>query len=128
MLAAVAPVTSAVKAGPAEHVTALTDASDVEEAEQKARFWPTNGAAEFADVASPVAMSDVVVLFAATIEVEPPAEVTAPMTSPATPSPVEELAAWRDVMRLLPSWRLTAAASEMSEAVMTGPAVHVAAL
>src|SRR5260370_29493763 len=81
---------------------------------------PTKAPAPLSDVASPVVTSEFVDLLAATMLVDPPADVTAPMTSPATPSPVEAAAVWRTVCRLLPSCTLTlpaAATFEMSDAV-----------
>ena len=56
---------------------------------ESVRFRPVNAARSLElPPASPVSTLELVVVFAATMLVEPPAAVTAPMTSPATPSPV----------------------------------------
>src|SRR5439155_2946091 len=58
---------------------------------------------------------------------EPPADVTTPMTSPPTPSPVVDVARWLSVPRLLPSWTLKHPPERWQELVMSAtPAVTVA--
>src|SRR5713226_8714267 len=76
---------------------------------------PTNSFEAFAERASPVCTSEFVEWLVASIE-EAPAD-TAPMTWPATPSPVEAGADWETVARLSPVWVLVAEARAEPTAV-----------
>src|SRR5262249_4598092 len=70
-----------------------------------AEFSPTNDVRSFADVALPVVTSLFVDGLAAPTLAAPPADVTAPIPSPATPSPVCAVDVCAAFVRLLPSWR-----------------------
>src|SRR5438309_959288 len=90
------------------------------------RFSPTNAAKSLDDFASPVVMSELVDVFAATMLAEPPADVTAPMTCPATPSPVAALADWLSVVVLFPSCTLPHPSGALHELVTSaGETVRV---
>src|SRR5581483_1258465 len=123
MFAALELVTSAAKGPVAQAaVAAVPEAFSL----HPAKFCPTNGVAPFVASASPVVTSESDEVLAATMDADPPADVTEPITSPATPSPVAAVADWLDVPRLLPSCRL-AAEEFVTSAVRTGPAKHEAA-
>src|SRR5439155_1225971 len=89
---------------------------------------PTKASAVLVDLASPEERRAWKEGLSATMLEEPPGAVTAPMTWPPTPSPVEAGADCLTVARLSPSWVLVAAAAGLITDWFVWLTVHVSTL